>query len=186
MHERRVPIGVLAIVPMAISFGLYAFTTQEEVPDPAAAPDATATVELPVTAEATAFPDYWETAVAKVTQTAEAVLPTPVPTAAVSHGPLHDGAWVRVNAGVGDCLNARNQPVLDGDFVIVNFCLPHGFEGMLSGNGMQREGHWWWSSPVPDGSRRTGSSTWAMSIFARAPSRRSPAASPSFAATTYG
>jgi hypothetical protein len=57
MNERRVPIGVLAIVPMAISFGLYAFTTQEEVPDPTAAPDATATVEVRH-AEATAFPDY--------------------------------------------------------------------------------------------------------------------------------
>jgi Tol biopolymer transport system component len=28
--------------------------------------------------------------------------------------------------------------------VIVNSCLPHGFEGYLTGNAQQQDGHWWW------------------------------------------
>ena len=46
MNPRRLPIGVLMIVPIVLGFGLYAFTGQaQEVEDPNATPSATATAD---------------------------------------------------------------------------------------------------------------------------------------------
>lgn len=42
MNERRLPIGVLTIVPVVIGMALYAFTGQAQVEDPAAAATQTA------------------------------------------------------------------------------------------------------------------------------------------------
>lgn len=133
MKERQLPIGVLAIVPVVIGMAVYAFTGQAQVEDPSVA--ATQTAE----AAPTWFPDsppQW-------TPGPEPT-PEPQPTPQTSHGAFHAGAWVRVNAGVGDCLNARNSPSLSGDYVIVNLCLPDGFEGLISGQTQEAEGHWWW------------------------------------------
>src|SRR6185503_13339561 len=64
--------------------------------------------------------------------------PLPTPTQVMARGTLHNGAWVRVNAGAGDCLNARSAPV------VVTEYLPDGFEGYLVGPALENGGHWWW------------------------------------------
>jgi hypothetical protein len=51
---------------------------------------------------------------------------------------------VRVNAGPGDCLNARNTPSISEQWSIVNICLPDGHEAMISGDAREGDGHWWW------------------------------------------
>jgi Tol biopolymer transport system component len=79
--------------------------------------------------------------------------PTSTGTPVARRGELHEGAWVRVNAGAGDCLNARNRPSIDGEYNIVYTCLPDGFEGYLTGNAspgispkgeIEPGGRWWW------------------------------------------
>jgi hypothetical protein len=57
---------------------------------------------------------------------------------------FHDSAWVRVNAGAGDCLNARNSPSKNEEYAIVNVCLPDGYEGLISGAVNEADGHFWW------------------------------------------
>jgi hypothetical protein len=74
----------------------------------------------------------------------DAAYPTPTATPEIARGQLRDGAGVRVAAGAGDCLNARSQPSLDDSFTIINFCLPDGFEGYISGNPQEADGRWWW------------------------------------------
>jgi hypothetical protein len=139
------------IVPIVLGFGLYAFTGQaEEVEDPNAPPTPYPTVD-PGDPARQEIEGYF------ATQTAEAdasltpvdydpyagAQPTPVPPV-TRRGDFHEGAWVRVNAGAGDCLNARNSPSLDNEWVIVNICIPDGYEGAISGNAQEAEGHWWW------------------------------------------
>jgi Tol biopolymer transport system component len=147
MSERRFPLGLLAIVPIVIGFGVYAFTAQAEVPDPNATPTATSTGAATATPSDGAM-DLQTAIAADRTATAPSATPTasPVATAGAQaqRGNFREGAWVRVNAGAGDCLNARNQPSLNNEWVIVNSCLPHGFEGYVSGEAQQAEGHWWW------------------------------------------
>jgi Tol biopolymer transport system component len=149
MNPRRLPIGVLVIAPIVLGFGLYAFTTQaEEVEEPEATARGTATPDRRGSVEE-AYEEYFATEAAPAptlsaddqyaTQTAGQ--PT---TPGTEHGGFHDGAWVRVNAGAGDCLNARNSPSLSSEWVIVNICIPDGYEGLITGNAEQAEGHWWW------------------------------------------
>lgn len=51
---------------------------------------------------------------------------------------------MRVNAGASDCLNARNSPSLQQEWVVINICVPDGFEGLISGYTQEADGHWWW------------------------------------------
>ncbi len=141
MNERRLPIGVLTIVPVVIGMALYAFTGQAQVEDPAAA--AMQTAEAAASLIPAATPTWFVDSPPQWTPGPE---PTPEPysTPQTSHGVFHDGAWVRVNAGSGDCLNARNSPSLQNEYVIINLCLPDGFEGLISGSTQESEGHWWW------------------------------------------
>lgn len=154
---RRVPIGLIAIAPLAIGFAVYAFTGQAQVAGPNATPtvDATSSASLTaividgtLTATPTSFWDGFETSIAGYeTPTPDPALNawgTPTPGPQAQHGDFHEGAWVRVNAGEGDCLNARNQPGLENEWMIVNTCLPHGFEGYLVGEAQYADGHWWW------------------------------------------
>jgi hypothetical protein len=157
MNPRRLPIGVLMVIPIVLGFGLYAFTGQaQEVEDPnATSPTPVPTLDRfidPRRSVDDAYADYFATQTAEAPPTLSpddayatqiAGQPTPTPPAA-SHGAFHDGAWVRVSTGSGDCLNARNQPTLNGDYVIVNVCIPDGYEGAISGYTQQAEGHWWW------------------------------------------
>jgi hypothetical protein len=149
MRARTMPPGLLLMVPVVAGFLLYAFTTQ----DGGAAPgDATATA---VAQPATPTPDALLTAIAAdhalyEEQTpweppAPVFTPVPTPRTAEEHGPFHAGAWVRVNAGAGDCLNARSQPGLLDEWTRILMCLPDGFEGMLTGSASEVDGHWWWS-----------------------------------------
>lgn len=152
MDARRMPIGVMVGAPLLIGLGVFAFTTEEPVPDPGA-PDASATAGASVTPGATATNDIAlytppagiQTGIAEqwATQTAEAMSPTATPVVG-QRGDFRDGAWVRVNAGAGDCLNARNQPSVASDWVIVQTCLPDGFQGMITGNAAIGEDRWWW------------------------------------------
>jgi len=141
--DRRFPIGLIVIAPVVIGFGVYAFADPTEVPDPNATPASTATASDGTPT----FHEELQTAIAAhptETPTPEAS-PTPEATATVAvRGDFREGAWVRVNAGAGDCLNARNQPSLESEWVIVNTCLPHGFEGYLTGAPVEADGHWWW------------------------------------------
>ncbi len=156
MNPRRLPIGVLMILPIVCGFGLYAFTTQAEeveVPNATATPTATVDdIDAVRTAVREAYDGHW------ATQTAAAGVPLspddeyatyiagqPTPTPAIErHGAFHSGAWVRVNAGANDCLNARNSPSLTEEWVIINICVPDGYEGVLTGPAQQAEGRWWW------------------------------------------
>jgi hypothetical protein len=155
MNPRRLPIGVLMIVPIVLGFGLYAFTgSAQEVEDP----NATATPTADGLADARrsvdeAYDGYYatQTAVAAAAtlsaadQDATWIAGQPTPTPPIAaHGAFHDGARVRVDAGAGDCLNARNSPSLESEWVIVNICIPDGFEGVISGTTQELEGHWWW------------------------------------------
>ncbi len=139
MKERRLPIGVLAIVPVVIGMGVYAFTGQAQVEDPAVPAAQTAQAATQTAEAPTWFPD----SPPQFTPGPEPT-PAPQPTPQTSHGVFHDGAWVRINAGAGDCLNARNSPSLQQEWVIVNICLPDGFEGLISGYTQEADGHWWW------------------------------------------
>jgi Tol biopolymer transport system component len=132
------------IVPVMLGFGLYAFTTQaEEVPDPDATPTTSATATD--TATSPDGPAPTDTPTGYDDFLTQQAAPPATPTPGVERrGDFHDGAWVRVNAGAGDCLNARNSPSLEGDWVIVNICVPDGHEGMVSGMPQQADGHWWW------------------------------------------
>lgn len=139
MAARRVPVGLLAIVPVALGLCVYAFTDQEPVVDPSATPEATATV----TPEATPTVDFVATTVAEEA-TAVAAYPTPTP-GITRRGEFVAGAWVRVQTGDGDCLNARSSPSITAEYTSVTMCLPEGFEGMLEGTPTEADGHWWWS-----------------------------------------
>jgi Tol biopolymer transport system component len=139
---------MLMIIPIVLGFGLYTFTTQaQEVEDPEGTETPTATIDRlieedggeSVTATAVLTPTDYDQ---YLTQTAGAQ-PTPTPEV-TRRGDFRDGAWVRINAGAGDCLNARNTPSLASEWVIVNICVPDGYEGLLSGTAQQAEGHWWW------------------------------------------
>ncbi|MBI5284920.1 MAG: PD40 domain-containing protein [Chloroflexi bacterium] len=139
MHDRRYPIGMLVMMPILFGFGLYAFTGDQPLTTPAAEPSVTAAAE---TATATV-----EAPTSTATNTALADAPTPLPSPqapVAQHGQFHQGAWVRVNAGAGDCLNARAQPSLSKEANGVNVCLPDGFEGYLASAAMEQDGHWWW------------------------------------------
>ncbi len=140
--KRRLPLGIIAAVPLIVGFGAYAFVAPEPPPpgESTATSSATATVLSP-----TVPPEYESTPLSP--PSADGVSPTPYPGApvyATTHGPFHEGAWVRVNAGAGDCLNARDAPTLDPAVDLVNICLPDGAEGYLSGSAEERDGHWWW------------------------------------------
>jgi hypothetical protein len=141
-HQRRFPIGLLLMAPVALGFAVYAFTGQAQVPDPNATPTTDATLTTIV--EETPPPPLSSPAAETPISPPVADTPTPDPNYATQRGPFGEGAWVRVNAGEGDCLNARNQPALNNEWVIVNTCLPHGFEGMIDGDAQQADGHWWW------------------------------------------
>ncbi len=141
MSERRLPIGVLAIVPVVIGMAVYAFTGQAQVEDPGVAATQTAEASASLTPEAT--PTWFPDSPPQWTPGPEPT-PEPQPTPQTSHGAFHDGAWVRVNAGAGDCLNARNSPSLQEEWVIINLCLPDGYEGLISGSTQEADGHWWW------------------------------------------
>jgi WD40 repeat protein len=139
MSERRLPVGLLIIAPIAAGFALYAFAGQATVEDP----NATATATASSTADAA-----METAVAADRTAFSTPTLAPEPTPAVSptasvRGDFRDLARVRVNAP-GDCLNARSAPSLALEYVIVETCLPHGLEGLLSGEARFADGHWWW------------------------------------------
>jgi Tol biopolymer transport system component len=161
---------MLFLAPVAIGLALYAFTVQDQVPlDPssvatataAAAPSPTASPQLvPTTADArpteissinaTAFQSELATRFPQMprdTSIDTPVAPTATPqqrTPVATHGPFHAGAWVRVVAP-GDCLNARTQPSLDERYgLVVNMCLPDGYEGMIEGKVAEADGHWWW------------------------------------------
>lgn len=139
MNVRRMPIGVMVGAPLLIGLGVFAFTTQEPVTDPSAA---TPTADASATAEATLDSLATPTEAPYVEPT---LPPYPTPTPVVERrGDFRDGAWARVNAGAGDCLNARNQPAVESDWVIVQACLPDGFEGLITGNAVEAEGRWWW------------------------------------------
>lgn len=133
MKERKLPIGMLAIVPVVIGMAVYAFTGQAQVEDPA----------VPAAQTAEAAPTWFPDSPPQWTPGPEPT-PEPQPTPQMSHGAFHDGAWVRVNAGAGDCLNARNSPSLQNEWVIVNICLPDAYEGLISGYTQEADGHWWW------------------------------------------
>ena len=154
MQKRRLPVGIIAIVPLIVGFGAYAFVAPEPTPAGELTATATATDAAP---SPVASPASASTAVASPTASPppastpvslpNAASPTASPGAPVyakTHGPFHEGAWVRVNAGAGDCLNARGAPALDPTLDLVNICLPDGAEGYLSGPATERDGHWWW------------------------------------------
>src|SRR5512134_1554996 len=106
MNPRRLPIGVLMIIPIVLGFGLYAFTGQaQEVEDPAATPAGDAT---PAPTIDRLIDEPTQTAVVPLSpddEYATYVAGQPAPTPPVTaRGDFHDGAWVRVNAGAGDCL----------------------------------------------------------------------------------
>ena len=140
MSNRRLPLGLIIIAPIAAGFGLYAFTGQAEVKNPNETPTTTASatvdasIATAIAADRTAF-------AATPTAVVDPSLTTPA-TASV-RGEFHDGARVRVNTP-GDCLNARTSPSTALDYVIVQTCLPHGHEGVLSGEAQQGDGYWWW------------------------------------------
>jgi len=142
---RRMPIGLILLVPLLSAAAWYAFTGQHEVPDPEA------------TATATAVPpDYVATWVVEATASPSAVAdgapfppspPTaPTPTPVLAHGLFRDGAWVRVKTDDGSCLNVRAGAALptapEANWILE--CLPDGFEGYLVGPAEERDGHWWW------------------------------------------
>ncbi len=148
MPKRRLPLGVIAIIPLVVGFGAYAFVAPEPTPTPAGEPGATASAVAgdPSPAPPTFTSPPFESAPMSPPR-ADGAAPTPypdVPVYAETHGPFHEGAWVRVNAGAGDCLNARGAPTLDPKYDLVNICLPDGAEGYLSGPATERDGHWWW------------------------------------------
>ncbi len=137
MDDRRYPIGMLVMAPILFGLGLYAFTGEQPLTTPTPEPTATAAAE---TATATV-----ETPASTATNTAPAATPAPArPGPVAEHGRFHQGAWVRVDAGAGDCLNARAQPSLSSETNGVNVCLPDGFEGYVASTGVEQDGHWWW------------------------------------------
>jgi Tol biopolymer transport system component len=121
---------------------VYAFTGEHPAATPT--PGETGT---PAGTE-TGAPPATETATPVVAQATETAPATPAatgtPARLAQHGDFHAGAWVRVNAGAGDCLNARAQPSMSTQSKVVNVCLPDGYGGYLSGSAIQQDGHWWW------------------------------------------
>ncbi len=159
MNERRLPLGVLVIIPIAIGFGVYAFTGQGTVP-PAGTPTASGVGDVTGTAlagwTATAVPETGAPMSPPMSPPpadggdVPAFPPgrppteVPYPTPMAVHGAFHVGAWVRVNAGPGECLNARTQPSVSSEYVTVNECVPDGYEGVIAGTAAEAEGRWWW------------------------------------------
>lgn len=143
MTVRRIPIGVLAVVPVLAGMGIWAFTGQAQVEDPAVQATATANAAESLTPEPTATAEWWVDSPPQWTP-APAETPWAPPATAERRGDFRDGAWVRVNAGAGDCLNARNTASLTEQWSIVNICLPDGHEALITGEARQGDGHWWW------------------------------------------
>lgn len=149
MATRRLPVGLLLMGPVLAGLAIYAFTMQGTVADAgegSATPTETATQPWP---GATVGTDYdatmiagQQTAAANYAATQQVLSVTSTPMA--RRGDFQKGAWVRVNAGAGDCLNARNGPSLQTEYVIVYNCLPHGFEGLLTSSAVEADGRWWW------------------------------------------
>jgi hypothetical protein len=138
-QTRRLPLGIITIVPLIVGFAAYAFVA----PEPTATASAMAGAQSPGAPTSTSPPSA-STPVSP--SNADGASPTPYPGAPVyakTHGPFHEGAWVRVNAGSGDCLNARSAPTLDPAVDLVNICLPDGTQGYVSGSAEERDGHWW-------------------------------------------
>ena len=133
MRERRLPVGMIIIAPVAAGLAVYAFTVKGTVPDPSAA-------TVTPTSTAVSFDD--PTQIVEEPTAGPPAYPTPPPTAA-ARGQLRDGVRARVNTP-GDCLNARNSPSTQNDWVIVQTCLLHGHEGVIAGPATQSDGHWWW------------------------------------------
>jgi len=149
VQKRRLPVGIITIIPLIVGFGAYAFVAPQPTPTPAAGePTATASVTAGASSPATPTLTSPSSALTPApTPNTDTASPTPYPGASVyagTHGPFHQGAWVHVNAGVGDCLNARSAPTLDPALDLVNLCLPDGAEGYLAGSALERDGHWWW------------------------------------------
>ncbi len=150
MRKRRLPLGIITIVPLFVGFGAYAFVAPAPTLAPTPAGEPTATASAAAGAPSPAAPAFTSPPSASTPvspPSADGASPTPYPGAPVyarTHGPFHEGAWVRVNAGAGDCLNARGAPTLDPAVDLVNICLPDGAEGYLSGSAEVRDGHWWW------------------------------------------
>lgn len=154
-QQRRLPLGVLALVPIVAGFALVAFTWPRQSADrasqtPAAgSPSATPPSRpglLPTATLADIPPFSPPPFSPPPADGAPAGVPTiaPVPTPVLEHGAFHDGAWVRIATGDGDCLNARNAPSLANDYAFVNECIPDGSEGVIAGPPIEQEGHWWW------------------------------------------
>ncbi|HLB24655.1 MAG TPA: hypothetical protein VJP07_11220, partial [Dehalococcoidia bacterium] len=146
MAARRYPLGLMTIAPVVIGVGVYAFTGQQELTPTPEAETPTETVTSTSTATPSVDAEWTATAISSAaTATADAILyPTGTPTV-TEHGAFHAGAWVRVNAGEGDCLNARRQPSATNEFASVVMCLPDGFRGILGGNPQEADGLWWWA-----------------------------------------
>ena len=145
MPARRYPFGLVAIAPVAVGLGVYAFTGQQELtPTPE---DATLTQTTTATETATpSIGEQWTATAVSEAATATAyvdLFPTATP-AIKEHGGFHAGLWVRVNAGAGDCLNARRQPSVTNEYASVVMCLPDGFRGMVTGDAQEADGLWWW------------------------------------------
>ena len=152
-RRHRLPLGILIIIPVVLGFALYAFTGQRQV-GPAPTPALEATAEeaatvIPTPAPPLSPPPFSPPASATDEPPArfQGTPPEPGPAAKpvlMQHGAFSDGSWVRVNAGAGDCLNARSAPSTTAPYTGVEECLPDGTEGVLVGPAIDGDGHWWW------------------------------------------
>jgi hypothetical protein len=144
-QQRRLPLGVIALVPITLGLGFVAFTWPRQVPPPDADATATAIAE-PVAPGSDAPPLAGATPVSPpLADGAPLSPPAAVATPITTHGAFHDGAWVRIATDDGSCLNARAAPALTGDYVSVNDCVPDGAEGVITGPPVEQDGHWWWT-----------------------------------------
>ena len=146
MAARRYPLGLMTIAPVVIGVGVYAFTGQEQMtPIPGdETPTATATMAATATTDAETAAVATGAAIEATAAANRIAYPTATPEMP-KRGDLHDGAWVGVNAGAGDCLNARWTPGTTAEYGGVNVCLPDGYEGLLTGTAQPGEGRWWWN-----------------------------------------
>jgi Tol biopolymer transport system component len=172
-QQHRLPFGIIVLVPITLGLGLVAFTWPRQVPPPdlgvtpmAVAPTATAAGEATAEPAPTGpgatpvLPPVWPLSppagdgspvyeATPVSAPFADVTPVSPPIAVVTpiveHGAFHDGAWVRVVTDDGSCLNARSGPVLTGDYVTVNDCVPDGTGGVIAGTPVEQDGHWWWT-----------------------------------------
>jgi len=145
MATHRYPLGLVAIAPVVVGLGVYAFAGQEQMTPTPGSETPTETATATATVTKSIAEEWTATAVSlEATATAEApVWPTATPPV-TEHGAFHDGAWVRVNAGEGDCLNARRAPSVTNEYASVVMCLPDGYRAIISGNAQEADGLWWW------------------------------------------